>query len=212
MWKYFDPDSDAALSEPVEPVMPVDKLSPEKNKLPQVRNTHITRNQRYEEVYFKLFQVFREHKKKCDRYHEVKVKLRERIQLTLAPQKKAKLRIIHPVCQWLTVLRDSMTLPVETLILNIQLEYRKLMRNTHLDWLSSGPTLWLTRWEELINKAEQYEENLLIWLREVCLVWEQIPDLIVYFRNIKLIIQKLTMAEYSPAEISSSIHFHWEHR
>ncbi len=40
----------------------------------------------------------------------------------------------------------------------------------------------------------------------------QIPDLIVYFSNIKLSIRKYTTAEYTPDEISLLIHFHWEHR
>ncbi len=62
-----------------------------------------------------------------------------------------------------------MALPVETLRLNIQLEYRKPMGNTHLDWPLGGPTLWLARWERLIIKAEQYEENLPSWLIDVCL-------------------------------------------
>ena len=141
MWKYFDPDSDAALTEPVEPVMPVDEPPPDGNEPPQVRNARITRNQRHEDVYFKHFQVFRENERKWDKYHKVDAKLRERIQSTVAPQKKATLRSIYPVRQWLTVLRDSTALPVETLRLNIQLEYRKLMGNTHLDWPSGGPTL-----------------------------------------------------------------------
>ncbi len=105
-----------------------------------------------------------------------------------------------------------MALPVETLRLNIQLDDRKLMRNTHLDWPSFGPTLWLAKWDKLINKAERYEENLRTWLRDVCLVREQVADLIVYFSNIKLIIRKHTTGKYTPPEISSSIHFHWDHR
>ncbi len=130
----------------------------------------------------------------------------------VASKKRATLRTIYAVCQWLTVLKDSTAVPVKTLRLNIQLEYRKLMGNTHLDCPSGGPTLWLARWEELINKAERFEENLPIWLRDVCFVWEHVPDLIVYFNNTKLSIQKRTTAEYTPAEISSSIHFHWENR
>ncbi len=59
VWKYFDPDSDATLTEPVEPVMPLDEPPPDGNESLQVRNARITRNQRYEDVYFKLFQVFR---------------------------------------------------------------------------------------------------------------------------------------------------------
>ncbi len=212
MWKYFDLDSDASLTEPVEPLMPVDEPLPDGNKPPQVRNACVTRNQRYEDVYFKLFQVFREQERKWDRYHDVDAKLRERIQSTIVPQKKTTLRTIYPVRQWLTVLRNSTMLPVKTFRLNIQLEYRKGMGNTHLDWPSGGLTLWLVRWEELINKAERYEENLLTWLRDVCLVWEQVPNLIVYFSNIKLTIRKHTTAEYSPAEISLSINFHWENR
>ena len=64
LWKSFDPDSNAALTEPVEPVMLVDESLSEGNEPPQVWNAHITKNQRYEDVYFKLFQVFRENEKK----------------------------------------------------------------------------------------------------------------------------------------------------
>ena len=64
MWKSFDSDSDAALTEPVEPVMPVDKPPPDGNKRPQVQKTCIMRNKRDEGVYFKVFQVFRENEGK----------------------------------------------------------------------------------------------------------------------------------------------------
>ncbi len=43
-------------------------------------------------------------------------------------------------------------------------------------------------------------------------MWEQVPDLVVDFRNIKLSIRKHTTAEYTLSEISSLINFHWEHR
>ena len=92
MWKQFDPDSDASLTELVEPVMPVDEPPPDRNEPPQVRNARITRNQKYEDVYFKLFQVFKEHKRKWDRYHEVEAKLRKRSKSTIAPKKKPTLR------------------------------------------------------------------------------------------------------------------------
>ncbi len=122
MWKYIDPDSDAALNKPVEPVMPIDEPFPDRNKPLQVENACITRNQRYEDVYFKLFQVFRKNERKWDRYHEVDTKLRERIQSTVAQQNKATLRTIYPIRKWLTVLRDSTTLSVKTVRLNVQLE------------------------------------------------------------------------------------------
>ncbi len=63
MWKYFDSDRDAAVTEPVEPLMPVDEAPPDENKPPQVGNACVTRDQRYEDVYLKLFHIFREHKR-----------------------------------------------------------------------------------------------------------------------------------------------------
>ena len=212
MWKYFDPDTEAALIEPVEPEMPVDEPAPAGHEPPQVRNARISRNQRLEDLYFKRFQVFKEYERKWDKFHDIEAKLRERIQSTVAPQKKATLRSIYSVRQWLTALRDTTALPVETIRLNIQLEYKKQTGNTHLDWPSGGPTIWLAKWEELLNRAERYEENLPTWLRGVCLVWEQVPDLVAFFSNVKQSIRKGNTAEYTSAEISSSIHFYWEHR
>ncbi len=55
MWQYFDPNSDATLNEEVEPVMPVDEQLLDGNEPSQFDNACITRNQRYENVYFKLF-------------------------------------------------------------------------------------------------------------------------------------------------------------
>ncbi len=136
--------------------MPVDEPPRDGNEPPQVQNARITRNQRYKDVYFKLFQVFKEHERKWDRYYNVDAKLRERIQSTLASQKKTTLLTIYLLRQWLTVVRDSTALPVETVRPNNHLEYRKLIGNTHLDWPSSGPTLCLSRWEQRINKAERY--------------------------------------------------------
>lgn len=156
--------------------------------------------------------MFKEIERKWERYHELEAKLKERIQSTVAPQKKATLRTIYSVRQWLTTLKDTTALAIETIRLNIQLEYKKHVSNTHLDWPSSGPTIWLAKWEELLNRAERYEENLPTWFKDVCLVWEQVPDLAAFFSNVKQGIWKGTTAEYTLPEISSSIHFYWEHR
>ncbi len=64
MWQYFDPDSDVTLTEQVKPAMPVDEQLLDGNEPFQVGNACITRNQRYKNIYFKLFQVFRENGKK----------------------------------------------------------------------------------------------------------------------------------------------------
>ena len=113
--------------------MPVEELLPEGNKSPQVQSDRITRNYRHVNVYFKLFGVFKKNKKKWDKYHKVNTKLRECIQSTVAPQKKATLHSIYPVQQWLTAFRNSTALQVETIRLNIQLEYRKLIGSMYFD-------------------------------------------------------------------------------
>ena len=154
MWKYFDPDSNTTFTEPVKSVILVEEPLLKRNKPPQVRNACIIRNHRYKNIYFKLFRVFRENKKKWDRYHKVEAKLKKRIQSMVAQQKKTMMRSIYLVQLWLTVLRDSMTLSVEIFRFNIQLEYQKLIGNTNLDWPTDGPTIWLSKWEEIINKAE----------------------------------------------------------
>lgn len=44
IWKYFDPDSNAALTKPLELVMSVDEPPPDRNEPPKVQNACITRN------------------------------------------------------------------------------------------------------------------------------------------------------------------------
>lgn len=51
-----------------------------------------------------------------------------------------------------------------------------------------------------------------MWLRDVCLVWERVPDLIVYFSHFQINLEKGDTTQYTPAEISLQIHRRWEHR
>lgn len=51
----------------------------------------------------------------------------------IAQQKKTMLRIIYFIRQWLTTLKDSTALLVEISKLNIQLKYKKLIRNIYLN-------------------------------------------------------------------------------
>ncbi len=44
--------------------MPVDEAASDKNEEPEIQNAGIMRNQRYEDVYFNPFQVFRENERK----------------------------------------------------------------------------------------------------------------------------------------------------
>ena len=77
--------------------MLVDELSLDRNEPSPVSNAGITRNQKYEDVYLKRFEVFMEHEKIWNRYHKVNAKLRDCILLMVASQKKATLHTIYPV-------------------------------------------------------------------------------------------------------------------
>ncbi|MCJ1423110.1 hypothetical protein MMC29_000991, partial [Sticta canariensis] len=144
-------------------------------------------------------------------FHEVNAKLRERIQSTVAPQKKASLRNIYSVRQWLSDLRNTTALPAETIKQNIQTGYQKLSGVALLDWLSAGgPINWLAKWEKLINQATRYDEPFRSWLRDVCLVWKRVSDLAVFFSNVKDRMEENDTARYTPALISSKIQYYWE--
>lgn len=119
--------------------MPIDEPLSDRNKPTQVLNAYITRNQRYEDIYFKRFQVFKKNKKKGVRYPKFNAKFKECIQSTVTPQKKATLCTIYPIQQWLIALKYLMVLLVKTFRLNIKLKYIKLMERKHLDWPSGGP-------------------------------------------------------------------------
>lgn len=81
-----------------------------------------------------------------------------------------------------------------------------------LDWPSGGPTIWLAKWEELISQSIRYDEPLRTWLRDVCLVWERVPELSNYFSTVQTSIDELDTDKYTPASISAMIQRRWEHK
>ena len=159
LWEYFDPDSEAVMLRPIEPFRPVDEPPPEGAEPPQARNVCLSRNQRQEDLFYKDHASFSQNERKWDNAKEVEAKLRERILSTVATQKKASLRTIYSMRQWLTSLKATSALPLETIKQNIQTEYQKLMGIVVLDWPSGGPTNWRAKWEKLINQATRYTNH-----------------------------------------------------
>ncbi|MCJ1423731.1 hypothetical protein MMC29_001615 [Sticta canariensis] len=91
LWKYFDPDSVAVITEPVPPVKPVDDTPLERPEPPQVREAREARNNRKEDIYYKDYSIFTEDERKWDRYHDIEAKLRERIKST-SQQRRTTIR------------------------------------------------------------------------------------------------------------------------
>lgn len=80
-----------------------------------------------------------------------------------------------------------------------------------LEW-STNSSNWLAKWEDLVYRAKQYKEAPPNWLEDVSMVWQRVPDLSVYFKNIELDIQQEKVAEYLYASDSATILQHWERR
>ena len=210
-WTLFDPDSNAVMLEPIAPVL-VEEPPPEEPENNIVRAARLARNQREDDQYYKRYSLYRDDKKDWSEYQKIESKLQERIISTVAPSKRAPLRTIYSVRQWLTELRNSTALPAETIKQGIQSEYQKLMTVALADWPSGGPNTWLGKWEKIHNDSIQFDEPLRTWLRDVCQVWERVPDLTVYISNIKLDIQRGNTAAHTPTSVASTIQWHWQYR
>lgn len=204
-------NSNAVMPEPIAPVLVVEP-APEDPENNIVRAARLARNQREDEQYYKRYSLYRDDKKDWSEYNKVESKLQQRLISTVAPSKRAPLRTIYSVRQWLTELRNSTALPAETIKQGIQSEYQKLMSVALADWPSGGPNTWLGKWEKIHNDSVQFDEPIRTWLRDVCQVWERVPDLTVYISNIKLDIRSGNTAAHTPTSVTSTIQWHWQYR
>ena len=206
LWPYFDPEYDAMFVEPVPPIEPVNKPV---NNLPRVGAASGTRasavsgsraatetpeqqtarEAQYEkrmEPYFKRHTIYRDNLRQWEKYNECEAKLRERILGTVAQQKAAPLVPQNTVRKWLIDLKASTEPPKATVKQSIRVEYQRLMSVGFVEWPTGGPNNWLANWEDLVYRAKQYDEPLLNWLTDVSMVWQQVPDLNVYFKTVEI--------------------------
>ena len=114
-------------TEPVRPVEPVDEPPLKRVEPPQVRKAREARNERKESIYYQLLDIFTYKESAWEKYLDMDAKLRERIQSTVAPHKKASLPTTNSVRQSLIELRKSTAIPVETIRKNIRRDYQKFI-------------------------------------------------------------------------------------
>ena len=93
-WTFFDPDSDAVMLEPIAPILVVEP-APEEPENNIVRAARLARNQREDDQYYKRYSLYRYDKKDWREYQKIECKLQERIISTVAPSKRAPLRMIY---------------------------------------------------------------------------------------------------------------------
>ena len=127
LWRYFNTESDDVYDEPIAPVRPVNEPPPDQNEAPQSRKARADRNKDAMEIFYKEFGIHEFERRKWAKYLDVEAELRDRIQATVAHQKKAKLRATLTVRDWLTDLKALTALPLRKIKQNIQFEYRRLM-------------------------------------------------------------------------------------
>lgn len=162
LWEYFDPDNTTDFSKPIEPVAPapvVDLPEPSEASTPapntrsssahpggETTGQRKAREAKYDkdfDRYIKLHQIWRDKDKKWENYHVAQTRLREKIQLTIAIQKAAKLQAKYPVRKWLAELKASTAPTLNTVKRSFKVDYQQFIRRGHKEWPSGEPSAWL---------------------------------------------------------------------
>ena len=106
--------------------------------------------------YTKCHTIYRNAKKDWRDYHTTQLKLREKIQATVAIQKAAKLRAKLPIRTWLKNLKASMAPSENMTKRSIFVEYHQFMNHSLHEWPQRDSNLWLAKWKNLMTRAEQF--------------------------------------------------------
>lgn len=140
----------------------------------------------------------------------MQTRLRDRIKVTVAQQKAAKLDADLPVRKWLQDLKASSALPLHMIRRSIRVDYQEFMSDGFVDWPTGGPSNWLGKWEDLISRAEKYNVPLEDWLTDVSTVWRPVPALRGYFDTVEHRVMEQKQGKYSTASVSAAIQQNWE--
>ncbi|MCJ1264005.1 hypothetical protein MMC22_003876 [Lobaria immixta] len=158
--------------------------------------------------YTKRHQIWRDAKTGWETFHSVQLRLREKILATIGKQKGAKLRADLPVRTWLSDLKASTAPPENVTKCSISVEYHRFIGYGQPEWLSSGLSTWLAKWEKLLSRAEQCGVSFNNWLTDVSTMWGEVPELVVYFRTVERKVIEGKEAKHTPASIASAIQQH----
>lgn len=114
------------------------------------------------------------------------------------------------VCQWLQALKASTAPPVETIKQSIRTGYQQFILIGYSDWPTGGLSNWVSKWEDLMHRAQKYSVTFDNWLDNVILIWKRVPALSNYFFTISTHIIQHKAYNYTVASVASNINRQWE--
>lgn len=212
-WRYFDPEGNLVVPEPISPVRPVDVLPPADGpEPPQLQKAREAQNKERLEIYYKDYLIYKEEKREWDRFYDIDSKLRERIKATISQQKVAPLVPEKSTREWLIHLRSSTAPPKTSVLQAIKVEYKKLVGVGLDDWPSDGPGIWLAKWEDLLYRSVQNGKQIDDWLEDVSLVWVNVKEVNYFFSGVEVDLRTGNTAQYSYASVSAEIQQTWERK
>ena len=129
------------------------------------------------------------------------------IQTTISDEKFTALNLDQSIREWLVSFKTKSLMPKATKRQNIFNEYQKFILVKVPDWPTGGLAKWLANWKRILLLATQYGQSLEYWLRDVHLVWKQVPDLTTYFNDVIKDLSAKTTKNYTPENISAFISF-----
>ena len=224
-WPYFDSESILAYPIPSPPERP-------NRTVPPLQNTSVstgTRSQssqrtlqeetisqvefdRQTDVYYKEHAVYRKAAREYDRYLDAEIKLRNKITITVFSEKEALLPSDLFVRQWLRLLINFTESNPVLMKESVDVEYQKFMASGFREWPAGGPQQWLAKWENLLVKFERYGIDIINWMAHVFAVWQDVFDLISYFKSLERDRSWGTLSEVHFIRISRDIQREYDQR
>ena len=228
LWRYFDLEQFDTFSEPQAlilslpeqpPVTGISSAGPSTKstpafgtvvKIPAQQTACKLQNKKQLETHYKAVSAYSQLKRDWEKIADAQTKLQDQIQASVAQHKAFQLNADLSVHQWLQALKASTAPPVETIKQSIKVDYQRFVLVGYFDWPIGGPSNWVSKWEDLMHRAQKYWVTLDNWLNNVVHIWKHVPALSNYFFTVSIHIIQHKAYNYTVASVASDINWQWE--
>ena len=159
-------------------------------------------------LFYKQHNIYSQWKREWDKIIEIKIKLQDRIQSSVTEEKTTHLDSDLIVRQWLQALKTSLALFLAIIQQTVWTKYQQFVLKSMSDWLVNGPSKWIAKWKDIMNRAKKYNVTTDSWLIDVSMVWRPVPDLVIYSYSVETQIVKQEAQRYTVALVSVAIQQH----
>ena len=223
LWRFFDPEGLNVFHEPLAHILPFPEQPPVAGisaagpstrstlapgtvvKTPAQQAARKLRNKKQLETHYKAVSTYSQLKRDWEKIANAQAKLRDRIQASVVQHKGSQLNADLSVRQWLQALKASTAPPVETIKQSIRVDYQRFVLVGYSDWPTGGPSNWVSKWKDLMHRAQKYSVTLNNWLNNVVYIWKRVPALSNYFFTVSTHIIQHRAYVYTVASVASDI-------